>query len=53
MKLKVEKSQSCLEEIMKTLEVTKFHGNVTIHFTHGCPRKIEYRTVEDLHKVKS
>ena len=44
----VNKTQPCLEEILITLEETKFHGNITIHYTDGQPRKIEYKTVEDL-----
>ena len=48
MKTKVGNNQPCLEEILQTLEETKFHGNVTIHYTNGQPRKIEYKKVEDL-----
>jgi len=48
MNTKVDKNQPCLEEILKTLEKTKFHGNVTIHYTNGQPRKIEYKTMQEL-----
>lgn len=48
MNIKVNKTQPCLEEILKTLEETKFQGNITIHYTHGQPRKIEYKTFEHL-----
>jgi len=37
-----------LEEILKTLEHTKFHGNMTIHYTNAQTRKIEYKKVENL-----
>jgi hypothetical protein len=49
MKSILEKKQPCLEEILKTLEETKFHGNITIHYTNGEPRKIEYKNVQELH----
>lgn len=52
MKPHVDKKQPCLSEILQTLEETKFHGNVTIHYTNGQPRKIEYKSVEELHKKK-
>jgi hypothetical protein len=48
MNVKVTKTQPCLEEILETLEETKFHGNVTIHYANGQPRKIEYKTFQDL-----
>jgi hypothetical protein len=48
MKTKEDKKQPCLDEILKTLEETRFHGNITIHFTNGQPRKIEYKTMQDL-----
>ncbi|MBJ6727373.1 hypothetical protein [Geomesophilobacter sediminis] len=47
MTLKEKKAQS-LQEILKQLEETKYHGNITIHYTHGKPRKIEYKQVENL-----
>lgn len=37
-----------LADILKALEESRFHGNVTIHYAGGKPKKIEYRTVEDL-----
>jgi hypothetical protein len=48
MKSKMENKQPCLDEILKTLEETKFHGNITIHYTNGLPRKIEYKKVQEL-----
>ena len=48
MNIKDEKKQPGLAEIMKTLEETKFHGNITIHYTNGQARKIEYKKVENL-----
>ncbi|GFO54907.1 hypothetical protein GMSM_19140 [Geomonas sp. Red276] len=35
-------------DILKQLEETKFHGSVTIHYASGNPRKIEYKSVQDL-----
>lgn len=43
----LEKQQT-LDKILKVLEETRFHGNITVHYTNGQPRKIEYKTVEDL-----
>jgi hypothetical protein len=48
MNIKFDKKQPCLDEILKTLEETRFHGNITIHYTNGQPRKIEYKTVQEL-----
>ncbi len=48
MKFKTEKNQPCLEEVLKTLEETRFHGSVTIHYADGQPRKIEYKSVHEL-----
>jgi len=42
--------QPKLENILKGLEAKHFHGNITVHYTNGQPRKIEYKTVEDLNK---
>ena len=35
MDIKVDKKHPCLDEILKMLEETKFHGNITIHYTDG------------------
>ena len=48
MKINTEKKLPCLKEILKTLEETRFHGNITIHYTSGRPRKIEYKSVQEL-----
>ena len=48
MNIKADKKQPRLEEILKTLENTKFHGNITVHYTNGQPRKIEFKTVQEL-----
>lgn len=48
MKIKLDKKQPCLDEILRTLEETKFHGNITIHYTNGKARKIEYKSVQEL-----
>lgn len=37
-----------LEDILKFLETTRFHGNITVHYMNGQPRKIEYKSIEDL-----
>lgn len=48
MKFKDDKKQPCLDEIMITLEKTKFHGNITIHYTNGVARKIEFKSFQEL-----
>ena len=45
---KQTQTQPKLDEILKVLEKTKFHGNITVHYLDGQPRKIEYKSVEDL-----
>lgn len=50
---KEEKNDSMLLEILKSLEEKQFHGSVTIHYTFGKPRKIEYKMVEDLSDPQS
>jgi hypothetical protein len=37
-----------LKEILESLEETKFHGSVVIHYASGKPKKIEYKKVEDI-----
>lgn len=29
----------------------KFHGQITIHFAHGVPKKTEYNLVEDVKQL--
>jgi len=48
MNSKPPEKQPKLEKILKGLEERQFHGNITVHYTNGQPRKIEYKTVEDL-----
>ncbi len=48
MNAKPAERQPRLENILKVLEEKRFHGNITVHYTNGQPRKIEYKTVEDL-----
>ncbi|MBJ6727372.1 hypothetical protein [Geomesophilobacter sediminis] len=43
-----DKKAASLEDILRKLEADRYHGNITIHYTHGKPRKIEYKTMEDL-----
>ena len=45
---KTDAPRPSLAEKLKALEESRFHGNVTIHFANGKPKKIEYKTVEDL-----
>ncbi len=45
---KEQPQRPSLADILKALEKSCFHGNVTIHFANGKPKKIEYKTVEDL-----
>ncbi|MCM0084230.1 hypothetical protein L4X63_21845 [Geomonas sp. Red32] len=42
------RAELCLDDILRQLEATKFHGSVTIHYASGSPRKIEYKSVHDL-----
>lgn len=37
-----------VEEVIKQLRASNFHGNVTIHFANGQPKKIETKTTEDV-----
>jgi hypothetical protein len=42
------KKPNNLEEIIQDLAKSRYHGSITIHFSHGQGKKIEYKRVEDL-----
>ena len=48
MDVKQVKKTPVLLDILNNLDENKFHGSITIHYTHGNPRKIEYKSVHDL-----